>query len=67
MLPDDNFARLWLELGAKLATPRAILECLSRPRRLLNRRNVLPGLVVARTVSTMHCIENLQLRLARDA
>ena len=48
MLLDDNFAWLRRELGPKLTTPRAVLECFSRPRRLLNGRNVLPGLVVAR-------------------
>src|SRR5215470_18034532 len=65
MLLDDNFAGLRRELGSELATPRAVLECFSRPRRLLNRRNVRPGLVVAWAVSMMHCKENPLLRLPR--
>ena len=63
MLLDNNFAGLRRELSSELATPRAVLECFSRPRRLLNRRNVRPGLIVAWMVSMMHCKENPQLRL----
>jgi len=37
----------------------AVLERLARPRCFLNRRNVLPGLVIARTVSVMQRIEDL--------
>src|SRR6266403_3304669 len=48
-----------------LATPRAVFEGLSLPPRLLDRRNVLPGLVVARTISMMQCIEDPKLRLPR--
>src|SRR5205807_1780868 len=61
----DDLAWLGLELGTDLATPRAVFEALSRPPRLLNGRNVLPSLVVARTVSMMQRIEDAQLRLAR--
>src|SRR5262249_37117892 len=47
MLEGHDFARLRLEPAADLATPRAIFEGPMRPGCLLNRRNVLPGLVVA--------------------
>jgi hypothetical protein len=47
MLLGNDFARLRLELAADLAAPRAVFEGLSQPGCLLNRRNVLPGLVVA--------------------
>src|SRR5262249_26960785 len=53
MLRGDDLAWLGLEFGTDLPTPRAVFEALSRPRRLLNGRNVLPSLVVARTVSMM--------------
>ena len=59
MLLGNDFARLRLELAADLAAPRAVFEGLSQPGCLLNRRNVLPGLVVTWTVSMMHCEENL--------
>jgi hypothetical protein len=42
MLLGHDFARLRLELAADLAAPRAVFEGLSRPRCLLNWRNVLP-------------------------
>ena len=58
MLRRDNFAWLRLEFSADLATPRTVFEGPVRPRRLLNGRNVLPSLVVARTVLAMQCIEN---------
>jgi hypothetical protein len=64
MLLDDNVTWLGRELETELATPGAILEALSCQRRFLNGRNVLPRLVVARTVAMMHGIENRQLRLA---
>jgi hypothetical protein len=65
MLRGDDLARLGLELGTDLAAPRAVFEALSLPRGLLNGRNVLPSLVVSRTVSMMQCIKDAKLRLAR--
>ena len=65
MFGDDNLAWLGLELGTELAPPGAVFEALSHPRRLLNGRDVLPGLVVARTISTMRHIEDTKLRLPR--
>src|SRR5262245_13084272 len=66
MLCGDDLARLRLELGTDLATPRAVFEALVLPRCLLNGRNVLPGFVVARTVSMMQGIKDPKLRLPRD-
>jgi hypothetical protein len=63
MLRSDNLAWLRLELGTDLATPRAVFEALSHPRCLLDGRNVLLSLVVARTVSMMQCVEDPKLRL----
>src|SRR6266446_9830375 len=65
MLRGDDLAWLRLELGTDLAAPRAVFEDLALPRCLLNGRNVLPSLVVAGTVSMMHCIEDPKLRLPR--
>src|SRR5271165_6368426 len=65
MLRGDNLAWLRLELGTDFAAPRAVFEGLSLPRYLLNRRNVLPGFVVARTVSTMHRVEDAKPCVAR--
>src|SRR5262245_3915847 len=48
-----------------LATPCAVFETLSQPCRLLDGRDVLPGFVVARTVSMMHRVEDPKLRLSR--
>jgi hypothetical protein len=53
------------ELGTDLATPGAVFEALVHPRCLLNGRNVLPSLVVARPESMMQCIEDPKLRLPR--
>src|SRR5262249_46844397 len=64
MLRGDNLAWLRLELGTDLATPSAVFEALVRPRCLLNWRNVLPVLIVARTIAMMHGIEDAKLRLA---
>src|SRR5262249_969031 len=47
-------------------TPCAVFEGLVHPRCLLNGRNVLPGLIVAWTVSMMQCIEDPKLRLSRS-
>jgi hypothetical protein len=57
MLHGDNLAWLRLELATDLAAPCSVLEALSRPPRLLNGRNVLPSLVVTRTVPMMQCID----------
>src|SRR5208337_2620772 len=65
MLGGDNLVWLGLELGTDLATPRAVFEALSLPRCLLNGRNVLPSLVVARTVSMMQRVEDAKPRVAR--
>jgi hypothetical protein len=65
MLRGDNLAWLRLELGTDLATPRAVFEALGLPRCLLDRRNVPPGLVVARTVSMVQRLEDPKLRLPR--
>src|SRR5262249_23508859 len=61
----DDLAWLRLELGPDLPTPRAVFEALSRPRRPLNGRNVLPSLVVARAVSMMQRVEDAKPRLTR--
>ena len=63
MLFGDDLAWPGRELGTDFATPRAVFEALVFPRRLLNRRNILPGFVVARTVPMMHGIEEAELRL----
>src|SRR5208282_3394207 len=65
MLLGHDVSRLWSKLGAELAAPRSIFKSLSRPGCFLNGRGVLPGLVVARTVSMMHRIENPQSRRSR--
>jgi len=65
MLTDDNFTRRRHEFGAELAAPRAVFEGFVLPRRLLNRSDVRPCLVVAWTVAMMHSVEYSQLRLPR--
>src|SRR5215813_2460246 len=65
MLQCDDLARLRCEFAAELATPRAIFEGLSRPGCLLDRRDILPGLVVAGTVPAMRRIEDAKPRFAR--
>src|SRR5262245_21918515 len=65
MLEGHDVAWLRCEFAADLATPRAVFEGLVRPRRLLDRRNVLPGLVVARAISMMQGIEDAKPRLPR--
>src|SRR5262249_9811020 len=50
MLRGDNLTWLRLEPGTDLATPGAVFEAFSLPPRLLNGRDILPGLVVAGTV-----------------
>src|SRR5262249_45595299 len=53
------------EFGSELATPCAVFEGLVLPCGSLNRRDVGPGFVVARTVSMMHGVEDAKLRRAR--
>src|SRR6516225_7339507 len=65
----EGYEVAWLkcEFGADLATPRSLFDGLSRPSCLLNRSNVLPGLVVAWTVAMMQRIEDAKLRLPRSS
>jgi hypothetical protein len=63
MLLRHDIARLRFELAADLASPRALSEDLTIPCGLLDWCNVLPGLVVARTVAVVHCIEDANARL----
>ena len=56
---------LWQEPGMDLRPPRAGPPCFVLPRCPLDGCYVIPGLVVARTVATMHCIEDPNLRLTR--
>ena len=65
MLEGYDVTRLRFELAAHLAAPRAVFKALVHPRCLLNRRNVLPGLVVAWAVSMMQRIENAKPRFPR--
>src|SRR5262245_38927374 len=58
MLCGDDLARLGLEPWVELATPGAVFEALILPRPLLDWCNILPGFIVARTVSMMHGIED---------
>src|SRR5262249_52608866 len=63
MRKGHDVAHLRCELAADLATPGPVLEGLMRPGCLLDGSNVLPGFVVARAVSMMQRIENVQPRL----
>src|SRR5262249_37322394 len=63
MLKRHDVARLRCEFAPDLPAPRAVCEGLVRPRCLLDRRNVLPGLVVARPESMMHGVEDPKLRV----
>src|SRR5262245_12439303 len=65
MLEGQDVARSRREFAADLATPRPVFEGLVRPGGLLSRRDVLPGLVVARTVSTMQRIADAKPRRSR--
>src|SRR5262249_42548464 len=65
MLEGHDVARLRYEFAADLAAPRPVFEGLSRPRCLLDRRDVLPGLVVTGTVPMMQRIEDAKPRLPR--
>src|SRR5919108_1013271 len=65
MLRGDNLARYWLEPGTDFAAPCAVFEAPAFPRSLLNRCNVLPSLVVARTITMVQCVKDPKLSLAR--
>src|SRR5262249_35098860 len=65
MLLGHDITRLRFEFAADLAAPRAVFEALMHPRCLLDRRDVLPGLVVAGAVSMMECIEDAKARFPR--
>jgi hypothetical protein len=58
MLLGYDVARLRLKLAADFSTPRSVFEALVRPGCLLDGRNVLPSLVVARAVAPMQRIED---------
>src|SRR5215475_7201200 len=66
MLKGHDVARLRCEFTADLATPRPVFEGLMRPSCLLNRSNVLPGLVVAWTIAMMQRIEDANFCLPRS-
>src|SRR5215467_10309845 len=63
MLEGHEIPRLRFKFAADLATPGAVFEGLLPPCCLLDRRNVLPGLVIAWTVAMMQRIEDPKLRL----
>src|SRR6516164_8935826 len=63
VLLSHNLAWFRREFGPDLATPRAIFEDPSRPGRLLNGRDVFPGLIVARAVSMVERIEDAKPRV----
>src|SRR5262245_49479885 len=65
MLSGDNLTWLRLEFGTDLATPGTVFEAPVFPRGSLNRSNVRPSFVVARTISMMHRVEDPYLRLSR--
>src|SRR5262249_34981393 len=65
MLCRDDVARLRLELGTNLAAPRAVFERLAGPASFLDRRNIFPAFIIARTIATMHRVESSELRLPR--
>src|SRR5262249_59138779 len=60
MLGRNDIAWLRLELAPNLAAPRPVLEGLRAPRRFLHRRDELPRLVIAGTISPMQGIEDTQ-------
>src|SRR6185437_8727693 len=57
MLLGHDVARMGSEFGAEVPAPGPIFKRFSRPGCLLNRRDILPGLVVAWTISMMHRIK----------
>ena len=58
MLLGDDVARLRLELGVELAASGSVFERLARPCCFLNRRQILPRLVVARPIAPVQRVEN---------
>src|SRR5215470_4951815 len=65
MLLSHNLTRSRGELAANLAAPCSVFKSLRRPGSLLDGRDVLPGLVVAGTVSMMQRVEHAKSRLPR--
>src|SRR5262249_49310606 len=63
MLRRDDVARVRLEPGTNLATPCAVFKGLAGQTSFLDRRDIFPSFIIARTVTTMHRIENAELRL----
>src|ERR1044071_495648 len=60
MLLDDDLARSRHEVAAELAAPGAVCEHLALPACLLDRGDVLPGLIVAGTIPAMRRVEHAQ-------
>src|SRR5262245_36217445 len=67
MLQCNDVARLRREFGSDLAAPRTGFKGLALPSCFLYRRDVLPGLVVARTISMMKRVEDSESRVTRGA
>src|SRR5215471_3762921 len=65
MLEGHDLARLRREFAADLAAPRPVFEASVPPGRPLDRRDVLPGLVVAGAVAMMHRVEDAKPRRPR--
>src|SRR4029077_12495842 len=65
MLRRDDIARLRFEPGPNFTAPSPVFERLPRPPCFLNGRDVLPSLIVARSISTMHRIENADTSFSR--
>src|SRR5262249_30782541 len=65
MFEGHDVARLRCEFAADLAAPRAVFEGLAPPGRFLDRRDVLPALVVAGTVPMVQRVEDGKPRLPR--
>src|SRR5262245_1544898 len=63
MLLGHDVSGLWREFAPDFATPGAVFKCLTLPAPLLNRRDVPPSLVVARTVAMMQRIKDAQIRI----
>jgi len=62
----DYLAGHRLKFSAEFAAPGAEFEGLVLPRRALDRRDVFPGFVIARTVTVVHGIEHSKLGLTRS-
>jgi hypothetical protein len=65
MLEGHDVAWLRGEFAADFAAPRPVLEGFTRPGGLLDRREVLPGLVVAGTVPMMQRVADAKPRRPR--